>query len=69
MHSDVHLMLHHARAADLLRAAPAGRQPREAQLRAQLGWRLVELGLFLVSSSGPSRPSPGLAANRPYSPA
>ncbi|MEU7582770.1 hypothetical protein AB0B50_34915 [Streptomyces sp. NPDC041068] len=63
MHSDVHLMLHHDRAEELRRAAPV-RLPRP-QLRTQLGWTLVELGLRLVSSSGPSRPSPGPAARRP----
>nr|WP_087884306.1 hypothetical protein [Streptomyces alboflavus] len=73
MHPDVHLMLHHARAAELRLsdAAPdvADEAPHAPWLRAQLGWTLVELGLRLVSSSGPSRPSPGLAASRPYSPA
>lgn len=76
MHPDAHLYvhharaaeLHHARAAELRRAATAGR-PRGVPLRSQLGWTLVELGLRLVSSSGPSHPSAGLAARRPYSPA
>nr|WP_079036974.1 MULTISPECIES: hypothetical protein [Streptomyces] len=65
MHTDVHLMLHHDRAEELRRAAPA-RGPR-THLRTQLGWTLVELGLRLVSvsSPGPSRPSPGPAASRP----
>ncbi|MEU6992424.1 hypothetical protein ABZ953_17420 [Streptomyces sp. NPDC046465] len=64
MHSDIHLVLHNARAAELHRAAPAqGPRPR---LRTQLGWSLVELGLRLINSSGPSRPYPGPAVSRPF---
>ncbi|WP_223774880.1 hypothetical protein [Streptomyces sp. 135] len=63
MHPDVHLMLHHARAEELRREAPA--RDSRARLGARLGWTLVELGLRLVSSSGPSRPSPGPAVSRP----
>ncbi|TGB12987.1 hypothetical protein E2651_10755 [Streptomyces sp. MZ04] len=62
MHPDIHLMLHHDRAKELQQAAPA-RQPR-IHLRTQLGWTMVELGLRLVSSSGPSRPFPGNAARQ-----
>ncbi|QES27508.1 hypothetical protein DEJ47_14530 [Streptomyces venezuelae] len=65
MHPDVHLMLHEERAERLRRAAPP-RRVRRRRLRAQVGWRLVELGLRLVSSSGPSRPFPAPAARRPF---
>jgi hypothetical protein len=63
MHSDVHLLLHHTRAAELHQAAP----PRShgPQLRTQLGWTLVELGLKLVNSSEPFRPAPGNATRQP----
>ncbi|MFI6349532.1 hypothetical protein [Streptomyces sp. NPDC050560] len=55
MHPDVHLMLHHARAAELYRrAATAG--PRH-RLRTELGWALVGLGLRLAT---PRRPLPAL---------
>ncbi|MGV9878363.1 hypothetical protein [Streptomyces sp. NPDC003006] len=64
MHPDVHLLLHHARAAELHQAAPLRR--RRPQLRTRLGWSLVELGLRLVSSSGRSRPCSGPAARRPF---
>ncbi|WSL18429.1 hypothetical protein OG302_25870 [Streptomyces sp. NBC_01283] len=63
MHPDIHLRLHHTRAAELHRAAPLPQ--RRPRLRTQLGWTMVELGLRLVSSSGPSRPGPGHAARRP----
>ncbi|QES36137.1 hypothetical protein DEJ48_24430 [Streptomyces venezuelae] len=65
MHPYVHLMLHEERAERLRRAA-APRRTNRHHLRAQLGWRLVELGLRLVSSSGPSRPFPAPAARRPF---
>ncbi|MBB5106407.1 hypothetical protein FHS40_005511 [Streptomyces spectabilis] len=65
MHPDVHLFLHEVRAAELRRAT-APRRPPRAAFRTQLGWTMVELGLRLVSSSGPSRPSAGPAARRPY---
>lgn len=64
MHSDVHLLLHHALATELHEAAPP--RSRGPQLRTQLGWTMVELGLKLVSSSEPSRPCPAPAATRPY---
>nr|WP_078965826.1 hypothetical protein [Streptomyces aureocirculatus] len=63
MHPDVHLYLHRTRAAELTRAATVRPEPR-APIRSQLGWTMVELGLRLVSSSGPARPSAGLAARR-----
>ncbi|MFD9224399.1 hypothetical protein ACFWDI_31390 [Streptomyces sp. NPDC060064] len=47
MHSDIHLRLHDLRAAGLRDTARAHRPPRE-DLRTQLGWTLVELGLRLV---------------------
>ncbi|QES41858.1 hypothetical protein DEJ49_13350 [Streptomyces venezuelae] len=61
----VHLKLHEERAARLRHAAPR-RRVRRRHLRAQVGWSLVELGLRLVSSSGPSRPFPAPAARRPF---
>ncbi|MEU7646575.1 hypothetical protein AB0B59_18265 [Streptomyces huasconensis] len=64
MHPDVHLMLHHTRATELQRSAPV-RNPR-SRLRDRCGWTLVELGLRLVNSSGPARPSAGPAASRPF---
>ncbi|QDQ11818.1 hypothetical protein FH965_15580 [Streptomyces spectabilis] len=65
MHPEIHLLLHDARAAELRRTAPA-RRPARPPIRTQLGWTMVELGLRLVSSSEPSRPSAGPAARRPY---
>ncbi|WP_327323875.1 hypothetical protein OG735_16185 [Streptomyces sp. NBC_01210] len=47
MHSDIHLRLHDLRAAELRDRARTHRPPRE-DLRTQLGWTLVELGLRLV---------------------
>lgn len=67
MHPDAHLYLHHARAVELARAAATRAEPHtppRALVRARLGWTLVEVGLRLVSSSGPPRPSAGLAARR-----
>lgn len=63
MHPDVHLLLHHARAAELRRATPLPTSHR--RLRSQLGWTMVELGLRMVNSSELSRPAPGNAARRP----
>jgi hypothetical protein len=65
MHSDIHLHLHTARAAELRReaaghAAPGHTSPPEPArasrpgLRSQLGWTLVELGLRLVNSPAQS---------------
>ncbi|MEV3875376.1 hypothetical protein [Streptomyces sp. NPDC049906] len=52
MHPDVHLLLHHQRAAALHAAAPPrpapARPPRA--LRTRLGWTLVELGLRLATA-------------------
>ncbi len=64
-HPDVHLLLHRVHAEELRRRTLARRPPRPP-FRAQLGWALVELGLLLVSRSGPSRPWPERAARRPY---
>ncbi|MFF0060739.1 MULTISPECIES: hypothetical protein [unclassified Streptomyces] len=47
MHPDIHLRLHHLRAAELHERALAHR-PQRADIRTQLGWTLVELGLRLV---------------------
>ncbi|MCX4666929.1 hypothetical protein OG453_09660 [Streptomyces sp. NBC_01381] len=62
MHADIHLLMHHARAAELHEAAPLRKQ--RPQLRTQLGWRMVELGLWLVNSSELSRPYQGPAGTR-----
>ncbi|MEV8310753.1 hypothetical protein AB0P36_26215 [Streptomyces flavidovirens] len=52
MHPDIHLTLHHHRAAELHREAAAyARLPRPAprrHLRTRLGWTMVELGLRLA---------------------
>ncbi|MGW6967435.1 hypothetical protein ACWGET_25690 [Streptomyces zaomyceticus] len=50
MHADIHHQLHQLHAAELHRAAAttAPRVPRPA-FRVQLGWRLVEWGLRLVT--------------------
>lgn len=53
MHPDIHLTLHHARAAELRAEAdvrPAARN-RHA-LRSRLGWTLVEVGLRLATRPG-----------------
>ncbi|MFC8920552.1 hypothetical protein ACGF5F_12815 [Streptomyces sp. NPDC047821] len=52
MQSDIHLLLHELRAAELTAAAP-GRPARRRPLRAQLGWTLVALGLRLVAAPPP----------------
>ncbi|MEV7872115.1 hypothetical protein AB0P17_39785 [Streptomyces sp. NPDC088124] len=54
MHADVHLTLHHLRAAELRREAAGPHRPRRqlrirTNLRTRLGWSLVELGLRLVN--------------------
>ncbi|GAA2958283.1 hypothetical protein [Streptomyces enissocaesilis] len=60
MHPDIHLRLHHQRAAELrARAAGHTRAPRPAPrhpLRARLGWTMVELGLRLAQQP-PARPA------------
>ncbi|MFB7594945.1 hypothetical protein [Streptomyces sp. NPDC056160] len=59
MHPETHLVLHHARAAELHAEAAADhladdvrqrrRQPRG--LRGRLGWTLVEVGLRLATAA------------------
>ncbi|MGW2790270.1 hypothetical protein ACWC9H_10130 [Streptomyces sp. NPDC001251] len=51
MHSDIHLLLHHQRAAELAARASAAALPRKHHLRVQLGWILVELGLRLAEQA------------------
>ncbi|MFB7741465.1 hypothetical protein [Streptomyces sp. NPDC056132] len=53
MHSDIHLLLHHQRAAELAAraSAAAAALPRKHHLRVQLGWLLVELGLRLAEQA------------------
>ncbi|MET9394796.1 hypothetical protein ABZY20_31050 [Streptomyces sp. NPDC006624] len=48
MHPDIHLALHHARAAEL-RAEAAPRPAPRPGLRTRLGWTLVEVGLRLAT--------------------
>jgi hypothetical protein len=55
MHPDIHLRLHHIRAAELhsqaehcRQARPHRRSPWSAVSR-RLGWKLVETGLYLVN--------------------
>ncbi|MBZ3907590.1 hypothetical protein WB401_34975 [Streptomyces brasiliscabiei] len=54
MHPETHLALHHVRAAELraeadaYRLAVAARRPRD--LRARLGWTLVEVGLRMAAT-------------------
>ncbi|KIF74636.1 hypothetical protein QR77_12970 [Streptomyces sp. 150FB] len=65
MHSDIHLHLHTARAAELRHEAaghaalghtppPGAARSSRSGLRSQLGWSLVELGLRLVNSPAQS---------------
>ncbi|MDQ0943099.1 MULTISPECIES: hypothetical protein [unclassified Streptomyces] len=54
MHSDIHLQLHALRAAELRAEAAMYRRPRK-DLRTQLGWTLIELGLRLVRQQPPAR--------------
>ncbi|NEB04845.1 hypothetical protein [Streptomyces sp. SID13726] len=53
MHPETHLALHHARAADLRAEADAYRLAAEARqpydIRARLGWTLIEMGLRLTT--------------------
>ncbi|MFE0681778.1 hypothetical protein ACFW17_13340 [Streptomyces sp. NPDC058961] len=52
MHSNIHLLLHHQRAAELAaRTSAAAALPRKHHLRVQLGWLLVELGLRLAEQA------------------
>jgi hypothetical protein len=49
MHPDIHLTLHHARAAELRAEAEAPRTTAgRDNLRTRLGWALVEVGLKLA---------------------
>ncbi|WP_329328577.1 hypothetical protein [Streptomyces luteogriseus] len=52
MHPDIHLALHHARAAEL-RAEAGPRPARRHDLRARVGWTLIEVGLKLATRPGP----------------
>ncbi|MFE1246539.1 hypothetical protein [Streptomyces sp. NPDC058741] len=52
MHPDIHLALHHARAAELRAGAPP-RPARRHGLRTRLGWTLVEVGLRLATRPRP----------------
>ncbi|GAB7062760.1 hypothetical protein [Streptomyces mexicanus] len=63
MHPEIHLALHRTRAAELRAAAdahrlaadaPAAGPRRAGDLRARLGWTLVEVGLRLAT--GPAAP-------------
>ncbi|MCX5390972.1 hypothetical protein [Streptomyces sp. NBC_00094] len=54
MHADIHLQLHALTAEELRREAAGARrhtttQAPAAPLRVQLGWKLVELGLRMVT--------------------
>ncbi|EFL32464.1 predicted protein [Streptomyces viridochromogenes DSM 40736] len=53
MHPDIHLALHHARAAEL-RAETEPRPVGRPALRTRLGWILVEVGLKLATPPGPA---------------
>ncbi|MFF8912179.1 hypothetical protein ACF08M_02375 [Streptomyces sp. NPDC015032] len=63
MHPDTHLQLHAFRSTELRHQAAefnlAPRIPR-GDLRARLGWTMVELGLRLI----PDRPTPALHSPR-----
>ncbi|WP_225802899.1 hypothetical protein [Streptomyces sp. NK15101] len=62
MHADIHLQLHALTAEELRNEAAAVRPDAPARvpaLRARLGWKLVELGLRLVT---PARHPAALAA-------
>ncbi|GGW77546.1 hypothetical protein [Streptomyces lomondensis] len=52
MHPDIHLALHHARAAEL-RAETGPCPARRQDLRARLGWTLIEVGLKLATRPRP----------------
>ncbi|MFD5134732.1 hypothetical protein ACFWMX_00440 [Streptomyces sp. NPDC058378] len=59
MHSDIHLMLHTYRSAELRHEAAAF-IPVRPGLRHRMGWALVELGLRLAQSR--PHPQPARAA-------
>lgn len=53
-HSDIHLALHHARAAELRAEADAHSATEGSRdLRTRLGWALVEVGLKLAAQPRP----------------
>ncbi|WP_338779450.1 hypothetical protein [Streptomyces sp. DG1A-41] len=59
MQPDIHLVLHHARSAELRVLADEHRRaaaltPHRRELRTRLGWTLVELGLRLATTPGPA---------------
>ncbi|MFI7017458.1 hypothetical protein [Streptomyces sp. NPDC050164] len=59
MQSDIHLVLHHARSAELRDRADEHRRaaaliPHRRELRTRLGWTLVELGLRLATTPRPA---------------
>ncbi|WLW54652.1 hypothetical protein [Streptomyces sp. YU58] len=60
MHPEIHLALHHARAAELRDQAEAHRlaaRPPQG-LRTRLGWTLVEVGLRLATPRPVLAPGP-----------
>ncbi|MFF2726329.1 hypothetical protein ACFVS9_00270 [Streptomyces sp. NPDC058008] len=50
MHSDVHLLLHLYRAADLRHDAAAFHPVERPMLRHRVGWTMIELGLRLTQA-------------------
>ncbi|MFJ8595617.1 hypothetical protein [Streptomyces sp. NPDC093598] len=52
MHPDIHLALHHARAAELRDETEPRSTPRP-DIRRRLGWTLIEVGLKLATRPGP----------------
>ncbi|GGT48552.1 hypothetical protein [Streptomyces coeruleorubidus] len=54
MHPDIHLTLHHARAAELRAEVGVPRPTARNRhgLRTRLGWTLVEVGLRLATRPG-----------------
>jgi hypothetical protein len=58
MHPDIHLPLHHARAAELRAEADAHPATgRRRDLRTLVGWTLVEVGLRLATRPGTAAPA------------
>jgi hypothetical protein len=54
MHPDIHLALHHARVAELRAEGGAHRAAgRRQDLRARVGWTLIEVGLKLATRPRP----------------
>lgn len=58
MHSDIHILLHTYRAAELQREAAEFTPAPRPRLRQRMGWTMIELGLRLAQS----RPHPARAA-------